>query len=389
MKIFTHRRSKQERIYFGGPAAQSVAREAQLCDASRVLVLSNPSLERENTLLAGVVDALGERCAGVLAEMRAHSPSGAVHRAVEAARTYHVDLFVAVGGGSVIDSAKVALACYLHGAATIAELKARLPYGPVDPSRVDERALVARARVVAVPTTLSAAEFSWSAGCTDESVGVKLPFAHPLMVPQAAILDPRATLRTPEALFLSTGIRSVDHAAERLASGLSTDFCDATAVQALTLLSDALRRVKADPADLAARLDAQTGTWMSVAGEESGVPVGISHAIGRVLGVHAQMPHGFTSCVLLSAAMRWNAATNAAPQAQVAAALGRPGASAAQAIAELVADLGLPGRLRDVGVTREMFEPVARQVFEGGGARNNPRPIGSFKDIVEIMEIAW
>ena len=128
---------------------------------------------------------------------------------------------------------------------------------------------------------------------------------------------------------------------------------------------------------------------MSVAGEESGVPVGISHAIGRVLGVHAQMPHGFTSCVLLSAAMRWNAATNAAAQARVAAALGRPDATAAQAIAELVADLGLPGRLRDVGVMREMFEPVARQVFEGGGARNNPRPIGSPKDIVEIMEIAW
>jgi maleylacetate reductase len=194
---------------------------------------------------------------------------------------------------------------------------------------------------------------------------------------------------TPQTLFLSTGIRAVDHAAERLASGNSNSFTDATAIRALALLSGALRSVHKDPADLAARLEAQTGTWMSVAGEESGVPVGISHAIGRVLGVHAGMPHGFTSCVLLSAAMRWNASTNAAAQEQVATALGRPGSSAAQAIGELIADLGLPGRLRDVGVTREMFEPVARQVLEGGGARNNPRPIRSAADIVEIMEIAW
>src|SRR5687768_13874740 len=139
MKKITHRRSKQDRIYFGEPAAQARAQEAQLCDARKVLVLSNPSLQREKTLLAGLVEALGERCAGVLAEVRAHSPSGPVHRAVEAARAHQVDLIVAVGGGSVIDSAKVALICYLYGAATITELKTRLPYGPVDPSRVDER----------------------------------------------------------------------------------------------------------------------------------------------------------------------------------------------------------------------------------------------------------
>jgi maleylacetate reductase len=363
-----------------------VAAEAELCGARRVLVLSNPSLAREKHLLGCIVEALGARCVGVLAEVRAHSPSGPVHDAVRAAREASVDLIVAVGGGSVIDSAKVALTCYLHGVATISELKAILPYGAVDPSRVTP---TPAARVVAVPTTLSAAEFSWSAGCTDEAAGVKLPFSHPLMVPQMVALDPRATLPTPDELFLSTGIRSVDHAAERLASSLSTAFCDATATKALSLLSQSLRGVKRQRQDLAARLDAQTGTWLSVAGEESGVPVGVSHAIGRVLGVHAKMPHGYTSCVLLPSAMRWNASVNAERQKLVAAALGSAGMAAGDAIAALIQDLGLPGRLREVGVTREMFPAVARQVFQGGGARNNPRPVGSPEDIVEIMELAW
>jgi maleylacetate reductase len=388
MTPFTHRRSKQERIVFGEPAAQAVAAQAKLAGASRVLVLSNPSLAREKNLLGAVVDSLGSSCAGVLADVRAHSPSGPVHAAARMAREKAVDLFVAVGGGSVIDSAKVASTCYLYGVDTIGELKKALPYGAVDPSRVPVDP-APKARVVAVPTTLSAAEFSWSAGCTDEATGVKLPFSHPLMVPQAAILDPRATLPTPDELFLSTGIRSVDHAAERLASALSTPYCDATAMQALSLLSSALRRVKARRDDFEARLDAQVGTWLSILGEESGVPVGISHAIGRVLGVFAKMPHGYTSCVLLPAAMRWNATENAERQKRVAAALGTPDLSAGEAIAALIADLGLPGRLRDVGVTREMFAPVAKQVFDGGGTRSNPRPVRSPDDIIEIMELAW
>src|SRR5690242_20063190 len=120
---YAHRRSKQERIVFGAPAAQAVAAEAELCAARSVLVLTNPSLAREARLVGGIVEALGTRCVGVLAEVRAHSPSGPVHTAVGKAREAGVDLIVAVGGGSVIDSAKVALACYVYGVGTIAELK--------------------------------------------------------------------------------------------------------------------------------------------------------------------------------------------------------------------------------------------------------------------------
>jgi maleylacetate reductase len=385
----THRRSKLERIVFGEPAAQAVAAEAALVGARKVLVISNRSLAREGRLLAGIVEALGERCAGTYTGIRSHSPASAVFAAVAMAREQRADLLVAVGGGSVIDSAKIGLIAYLNNIDSLEQLKSSLPYRPVDSSWISASDTAPAARVVAVPTTLSAAEFSWTGGITDEAAGVKLPFGHPLMVPRTVVLDPLATVPTPDELFLSTGIRSVDHAAERLASSLSTPMCDATAMGALTLLARSLREIKQDRTNREARLAAQTGTWMSVAGEESGVPVGASHAIGRVLGVFASMPHGFTSCVLLPATMRWNATANAERQKHVATALGAPGEAAGDVIAALVRDLGLPGRLREVGVTRDMFPELARQVFEGGGTRNNPRPVRSPADIAEILEFAW
>src|SRR5438132_10239879 len=97
----------------------------------------------------------------------------------------------------------------------------------------------------------------------------------------------------------------------------------------LSLLKGELPRVKADPAALQARLDCQMGTWLSMGPLASGVPMGASHGIGYVLGAAFDIPHGHTSCIMLPAVMRWNKAVNADRQALVAAAMGHPGADAA------------------------------------------------------------
>lgn len=87
---------------------------------------------------------------------------------------------------------------------------------------------------------------------------------HPLTVPRATILDPAITVHTPEWLFLSTGIRAVDHCVEAICSRETHPYADAQSVKGLAMLADALPRVKADPADLDARMDAQIGTWLSM-----------------------------------------------------------------------------------------------------------------------------
>src|SRR6185312_9534477 len=98
--------------------------------------------------------------------------------------------------------------------------------------------------------TLSAGEYSGAAGCTDTLRHVKESFAHPLMTPKTVVLDPRATIHTPEWLFLSTGIRAVDHAVEDICSPLCQPISEGASVQALKLLGRGLAGVKADGMDM-------------------------------------------------------------------------------------------------------------------------------------------
>ena len=127
------------------------------------------------------------------------------------------------------------------------------------------------------------------------------------MMPRSVILDPAATVHTPEWLFLSTGIRAVDHAVEDICSINPQPLSDGTSLHALRLLSRGLRAVKADPGNLEARLDCQLGSWMSIMGSQNGVTKGASHGIGHVLGGTAGVPHGYTSCVMLPPVLRFNA----------------------------------------------------------------------------------
>src|SRR5260370_28436052 len=156
------------------------------------------------------------------------------------------------------------------------------------------------------------------------------------MIPEAVILDPAVTVSTPEWLWLSTGIRAVDQAVEDVCSTNRQPMSDGASLHALRLLSRGLRACKADPADLAARLNCQLGAWMSMVGSQNGVAKGASHGIGHVLGGTAAVPHGYTSCVMLPHVLCFNKAVNAERQTWVADALGRPGEDAGDAVAALI-----------------------------------------------------
>jgi alcohol dehydrogenase class IV len=136
-------------------------------------------------------------------------------------------------------------------------------------------------RAICVPTTLSGGEFNPLSGATDEAIKLKQAYTQREMVPVCVVLDPAITVHTPEWLWLSTGVRAVDHATETLASFLSNDFCDGIADSALRLLAAGLPAVKADPTDLDARLKCQIGAWQSMIPIIGGVPMGASHAIGQ------------------------------------------------------------------------------------------------------------
>jgi maleylacetate reductase len=243
--------------------------------------------------------------------------------------------------------------------------------------------------MIAVPTTLSAGEFSSGAGCTDSKRGVKESFSHPQMIPRGVILDPAASVPTPQWLFLSSGIRAVDHAVEDICSIDGQPLSEGAAYEALRLLARGLPAVATDPGDLAARLDCQLGAWLSMVGSQTGVSKGASHGIGHVLGGTAHVPHGYTSCVMLPHVLRFNVAVNTDKQARVSAALGHPGEPAAETVAALIARLGLPTRLRDVGVGADQLDLIAENAMHDRWIHTNPRKIDGPAIIRGLLDAAW
>ena len=378
----THRFPRQDQIVYGRPAAEVVRELAKAWGASRLLVTTTRSLA--DGLAAAFAADLGDLCVGVFADIGAHSPREGVIGGAAAARAAGADLLVALGGGSVIDATKVMQLCLWAGLDAVDQLDAYR--AGRRPDRVDVAKIPAGVRMIAVPTTLSAAEFTPFAGVSDAGRRVKEGYTHPLLAPRAVVLDPAMTRSTPQQLWASTGMKAVDHAVEQLCHPVRAPFADALAVDGLKRLAAGLVATQADPDNLAARLECQFGMWLAISGVGSGRGMGPSHAIGHTLGGGYGVPHGITSCVILPAVLAWTAPAAAAQQAIISQALG--GGSAAEAVGGLVRDLGLPSDLKSVGILPGNFQAVAEHTMHDSGVRNSPRPVSGPADIVEILQIA-
>jgi maleylacetate reductase len=377
------------RIAYGIDYVQAAVDEVRLADARRVFLLAGGTLQRETPLVERLEAALGDRLAGKCASIAAHSPRTDVVAATNQARAAGAELLLTLGGGSVTDAAKMVGICLANAIEEPEQLDRLRAVTRADGTTVRPPCQAPTVPTVCIPTTLSAGEFSALAGCTDTSTRKKESYFHPKAIPRTVILDPAVTVYTPQWLWLSTGIRAVDHAVEDLCSINSTPFSDGTSCHALRLLGAALRRVKENPQDLEARLECQLGAWMSIIGTSAGVNKGASHGIGHVLGGTAGVPHGYTSCVMLPHVLRFNEPANAQRQACVSAALGFPVDAAADVVAQLVAELGLPQRLRDVGVGQDMLQEIAEKSMLDRLIHTNPRRIDGPATVRQLLEAAW
>ncbi len=379
----------QERVLFGGPAAEAVVTEAEHYGARRVFVTSTRSLAAlDEGPLQDIECALGDRYAGTFSAISSHSPREDVIAAADAARAADADMLVAVGGGSVVDATKVVQLCLWHDVLTPDALTPfaagfernkpamfDVPYDPV--------------RMIAVPTTLSAADFTSRAGITNTEARTKMAFNHRMLVPRSVVLDPVVTLRTPEWLLYSTGIRALDHSVESYMCPLANPATESLSLRGLALLAEGLSGIKADATDLNARMTAQFGMWHAIWPSTSGVYHGASHGIGYALGAGFGVPHGHTSCVMLPAVMQWNAETLSERYHALATAIGSPAVSAWQSVRALIRDLGMPCTLRDVGIKRKDLETLASRALDYQPVVLNPRKIETPADVMEILEIAY
>lgn len=381
--------SLMDEVVFGKPAAEAVGELASRCGAMRVFLMVSSTLDKQTDEIAKVRRALGNRCVGTFSAMPPHTPRKAVIAAAEQARAAGADLIVTIGGGSITDGAKAVQLCLSNDIRTPEGLDAlrqvRLPDGTMGAPPGLKPPTV---RQISVPTTISGGEFSAIAGVTDERTRNKELFKHPLTVPLAVVLDPAITVHTPEWLWLSTGVRAVDHCVEGLCSNETHPFADAQSLKGLALLASGLPRVKADPSDLQARLDCQIGTWLSMGPLASGVPMGASHGIGYVLGAVHDVPHGHTSCIMLPAVMRWNKPVNAERQALVSVAMGHPGEDAGDVLDAFIGGLGMPRALSAVKIGPEHFDRIATQAMGTPWVPRNPRKIEGPAQVMEILKLA-
>src|SRR5205085_508152 len=371
----TYRFPPMESVVYGRPFAEAAREQVDRSEANAVFLLASGTLNRETDMVQQLRNALGNRLAGVHARIGAHTPRHDVVGAANAARNAGADLLLTLGGGSVTDAAKMVALCLGNDVIDPQQLDDYRARISADGTIVRPEVKAPSVGTVTIPTTLSAGEYTASAGCTDTVRNVKESYSHKLMMPKSVILDPRATVHTPEWLFLSTGIRAVDHAVEDICSPECQPISEGASYHALKLLGRGLAGVKSDPLDLDARLEAQLGAWMSMVGSQTGVPKGASHGIGHVLGGTAHVPHGYTSCVMLPHVMRFNHPVNGERQALVSAALGRPGDPAAEVVSGLIAALGLPQRLRDVDVKPEQLDRIAELSMLDRWIHTNPRKI--------------
>ena len=274
-----------KRVVYGIDMCDAVEQEIAHRGAQRVLVLASATLARETEVVNRLVASLGSRCAGVFTDIgAAHAAHWRGFRSEQGGRRTRRP---AAGDRWRIGHGRSKDGCHLPGQqhqAIRAELDAlrvvTQPNG--DTTRPSYKAPSIDS--VIIPTTLSAGEFSAAAGCTDTRTMRKESYVHPDAIPGTVILDPAVTVHTPSGCGFPPVCAPLTMRWKTLCAINSMPFSDGTSRHALYLLGKGLRQVKADPSDLAARLDCQLGAWMSIIGTSAGVRKGASHGIGHVLG---------------------------------------------------------------------------------------------------------
>ena len=378
----------QERVIFGEPASQAALETAQHYEASRVYLVTSKTLNRSTDEINKIRHALGDRYLETFDACVEHTPRSSVLDLARRFRLAEPDLVMTVGGGTPIDTVKLALLCLaenIEDEQTLGDFRIHVD---AQGKRHIPNVRNPPFRQVVIPTTLSAAEFTNLGGGTDPIRQVKDLYTGREIGAMVVILDPAITVHTPQWLWMATGIRAIDHAVETVCSMSHQPFTDATCLNGLQLLSHGLREVKRDPTNLQARLDCQLGVWLSSTGIMR-VPMGASHGIGHQLGAVAGVAHGHTSCILLPAVMRYNLTVNADRQKRIAQALGSPEQPAHALLLSLINELGMPTTLQEVGVKRSQFQAIADGALHNMFVRANPRSITSASQVLEILESCW
>ncbi len=315
-----------ERVYHGVDSTKKLPELLKELKARKALIITGKSVSRTKfygKLLKRIPIPYSE-----FIEVSQHSPMEEIEHATEMFRNHQCDIIISIGGGSVNDAAKVVR--YYYDLNT---------------------------KHIAIPTTLSAAEFSHIAGYTigGEKTGIR----DKAITPSYVFLEPNATVETPQVLWRSSGIRALDHAIETAVSNSGSEIAKHFSTLAAAKLFNNLQFDTVE-----ARHECLLAAWYSYF-EVYDAPMGLSHNIGKVIGAKWDIPHGITSCITLPEVMKIYA--EEAPDilsslaGQLGFSVGTPEESAkafAKYVENFIHSLGLSRRLTDYGITEQDIDYI-------------------------------
>jgi alcohol dehydrogenase class IV len=373
------------RVVFGAGSAADTGIELAALGCRRALLVTDRFLLEKTDVVSRVRAALGAACAGVFADVPADSGVHVVDAGAEAGRACDADSVVSVGGGSVIDTAKGIAILLKEGGALLDHQGFQVLTRRQTPH-------------VAIPTTAgTGSEVTCYALVKDHERKRKLLFGDHHIIPDVAILDPALTAGLPPLLTAATGLDAFSHGLEALSSAQREPIADALGLHAIRLVREHLPTVVKNGSDLAARGQVLIAATLGGAAF-SNAQVGLIHAISHVVGARHGVHHGTANAIAMPHVVRFNNDTVADRFRLVADALGADvrgvsdeaaGLAAADAISRLVCDVGLPSRLRDVGVPQEDLPACAEAALSDGSIVYNAKPVSDPAEVLGVLKAAW
>jgi alcohol dehydrogenase class IV len=376
-----------QEVIFGVGALAKLGDAVSVYGWERLLLCTSPSLLKNGTV-ARLQQILGKRLAVTFAQVSQHVQANQVAEVLALADEHQIDAVIGLGGGSPVGLAK-AVSLKLEAKRSGVEVaKARYPTEqPTVPG-------------IAIPTTYAGSEMTSTYGITqtmEDGSTRKVTVRDDKVTPKLVIYDPSLTLDLPPSVTASTGINALAHCVEAVYSIKRNPLSTASALQGVHYITQSLLRCVQQGDDLTARTNMMIGAHLG--GQSlATAAMGIHHGTCQVLGGTADVPHGVANSIILPHAIRFNLDTAAPLLAQVGEAMGvrrngksdeAMGEQVAQAVYDLVGQMGLPQRLRDVGVAEEMLSKLAENMLKSKPVNDNPKPVTSIEQAMTLLRAAW
>ena len=374
-------------IHFGPGARRLIASYLREQRVARPLVVTDRGLAAL-PVFADFLRELATFDTGVFSGIEGNPTRSQAMDGAAAFARHRADAVIGVGGGAALDVAKAVALMAVHDGDILEYAWDHPQVRPI---------IAALPCLVAVPTTSgTGSEVGRSAVISDDVTHVKRIVFSPALLAKAVFADPELTLDLPPAVTAATGMDALTHNVESYLSPAYHPICDGIALEGVRIAARALPAAVANGRDVAARSDMLMSSMMGAIAfqKDLGAVHSCAHALSTVAGLH----HGLANGIMIDHVMRFNLPAVTPQLAEAATAMGivAPGQSASamaeaatQQVADWVAQLQLPARLRELGVREDQLPELARMAFASRTVHNNPRPISDVGEIETLLRDAW